>query len=160
MKVSKVCVVGCGTMGNGIAQVFAVNGAQVTLVDVKQDFLDRAVKFITKSLDKFVEKGKVEKDVRDKALSLIATTTNLDDAKGAELVIEAVSEDLGIKLENIDLPDLGRAKKVKIDKENTTIVEGAGKTDAIQGRINQIKNQIEQSDSSYDKEKLQERLAK
>jgi 3-hydroxybutyryl-CoA dehydrogenase len=99
MKVSKVCVVGCGTMGNGIAQVFAVNGAQVTLVDVKQDFLDRAVKIITKSLDKFVEKGKVEKDVRDKALSLITTTTNLDDAKDAELVVEAVSEDLKIKLE-------------------------------------------------------------
>ena len=72
----------------------------------------------------------------------------------------AVSEDLGIKLENLDLKDLGRAKKVKIDKENTTIVEGAGKTDAIKGRINQIKNQIESTDSSYDKEKLQERLAK
>ncbi|MBF0385889.1 MAG: chaperonin GroEL [Candidatus Omnitrophica bacterium] len=73
---------------------------------------------------------------------------------------KAVTEDLGIKLENIDLKDLGRAKKIKIDKENTTIVEGAGKTDAIKGRINQIKNQIDGTDSSYDKEKLQERLAK
>lgn len=72
----------------------------------------------------------------------------------------AISEDLGIKLENVDLPDLGRAKKVKIDKENTTIVEGGGKTADIKGRINQIKNQIEETDSSYDKEKLQERLAK
>ncbi len=72
----------------------------------------------------------------------------------------AISEDLGIKLENIDVKDLGRAKKVKIDKENTTIVEGAGETEAIKGRINQIKNQIEKTDSTYDKEKLQERLAK
>ncbi|MEI8010942.1 MAG: chaperonin GroEL [Candidatus Omnitrophota bacterium] len=72
----------------------------------------------------------------------------------------AISEDLGLKLENIQLTDLGRAKKVKIDKENTTIVEGAGKTVDIKGRIAQIKNQIDKTDSSYDKEKLQERLAK
>ena len=71
-----------------------------------------------------------------------------------------ISEDLGLKLENIQLSDLGRAKKVKIDKENTTIVEGAGKTVDIKGRIAQIKNQIDKTDSSYDKEKLQERLAK
>lgn len=73
---------------------------------------------------------------------------------------KAVTEDLGIKLENVTLQDLGRAKRVTIDKENTTIVEGAGKTADIKGRINQIKNQIEESDSDYDKEKLQERLAK
>lgn len=73
---------------------------------------------------------------------------------------KAISEDLGIKLENIDISHLGRAKKVKIDKDNTTIVEGAGKTADIKGRINQIKTQIEGTDSSYDKEKLQERLAK
>jgi len=73
---------------------------------------------------------------------------------------KAVTEDLGLKLENIDLQYLGKAKKVKIDKENTTIVEGAGDTEAIKGRINQIRNQIESTDSSYDKEKLQERLAK
>ncbi len=72
----------------------------------------------------------------------------------------AISEDLGLKLENIQLTDLGRAKKVKIDKDNTTIVEGAGKTVDIKGRIAQIKNQIDKTDSSYDKEKLQERLAK
>ena len=73
---------------------------------------------------------------------------------------KAISEDLGIKLENIDITHLGRAKKVKIDKDNTTIVEGAGKTADIKGRINQIKAQIDATDSSYDKEKLQERLAK
>lgn len=73
---------------------------------------------------------------------------------------KAITEDLGIKLENIDLEDLGRAKKVKIDKENTTIVEGAGKSNAINARIAQIKKQIDDTDSDYDKEKLQERLAK
>jgi len=73
---------------------------------------------------------------------------------------KAITEDLGIKLENIKLEDLGRAKRVKIDKENTTIVEGAGKTQAINARVAQIRKQIEDSDSDYDKEKLQERLAK
>ncbi len=73
---------------------------------------------------------------------------------------KAITEDLGLKLENIDIDDLGRAKRVKIDKENTTIVEGAGKTQAINGKIAQIKKQIDETDSDYDKEKLQERLAK
>lgn len=73
---------------------------------------------------------------------------------------KAITEDLGIKLENIKLEDLGRAKRVTIDKENTTIVEGAGKSSDINGRIAQIKKQIEETDSDYDKEKLQERLAK
>lgn len=72
----------------------------------------------------------------------------------------AITEDLGIKLENIKLSDLGRAKKVVIDKENTTIVEGAGDPQKIQGRIKQIKTQIEETTSDYDREKLQERLAK
>jgi len=73
---------------------------------------------------------------------------------------KAITEDLGVKLENITLDDLGRAKRVSIDKENTTIVEGAGKQSDIQGRIAQIKRQIEDTDSDYDREKLQERLAK
>ncbi len=73
---------------------------------------------------------------------------------------KAITEDLGLKLETVELTSLGRAKKVKINKDNTTIVEGAGKTDAIKGRIAQIKNQITTTESSYDKEKLQERLAK
>ncbi len=73
---------------------------------------------------------------------------------------KAVTEDLGIKLESVTLDDLGRAKRVSIDKENTTIIEGAGSSSQINARINQIKKQIEESDSDYDKEKLQERLAK
>lgn len=73
---------------------------------------------------------------------------------------KAISEDVGIKLENLKLEDLGRAKKVVIDKDNTTIVEGAGKPSAIEGRIKQIRVQIEETTSDYDREKLQERLAK
>ncbi len=72
----------------------------------------------------------------------------------------AISEDLGIKLENVTLEMLGRAKKVVIEKENTTIVDGAGKKEEIQGRVIQIKAQIEETTSDYDREKLQERLAK
>ena len=71
-----------------------------------------------------------------------------------------ISEDAGFKLENVTVGDLGTAKRVNIDKDNTTIVEGAGSTDAIQGRINQIRAQIEETTSDYDGEKLQERLAK
>jgi len=73
---------------------------------------------------------------------------------------KVISEEIGIKMENITLDMLGRARQVKIDKENTTIVEGKGSLDGIKGRIKQIKNEIEQSDSDYDKEKLQERMAK
>jgi chaperonin GroEL len=71
-----------------------------------------------------------------------------------------ITEDLGIKLENIEMSDLGQAKSVVVDKENSTIVEGAGKSSDIQGRVNQIRRQIEETTSDYDREKLQERLAK
>ena len=73
---------------------------------------------------------------------------------------QAISEDLGIKMENVTLAMLGRAKKVMIDKENTTIVSGAGKKADIEARVNQIKAQIDETTSDYDREKLQERLAK
>ncbi len=73
---------------------------------------------------------------------------------------QAVTEDLGIKLENLTLKDLGRAKRITIDKDNTTIVEGAGKKAEIEGRVKQIRTQIEDTTSDYDREKLQERLAK
>ena len=72
----------------------------------------------------------------------------------------SISEEMGIKLENIQLSDLGRAKRITIDKDNTTIIEGGGKTSDINGRVNQIRRQIEDSTSDYDSEKLQERLAK
>ncbi|MGB6872255.1 MAG: chaperonin GroEL [Acidobacteriaceae bacterium] len=73
---------------------------------------------------------------------------------------KAITEDLGIKLENIKLEDLGRAKRVTIDKDNTTIVEGRGESKAIEGRVKEIRNQVEKTTSDYDREKLQERLAK
>jgi chaperonin GroEL len=73
---------------------------------------------------------------------------------------KALTEDLGVKLENIKLEDLGKAKKVTIDKDNTTIVEGAGDSKAIEGRVKQIRMQVEETSSDYDREKLQERLAK
>jgi chaperonin GroEL len=71
-----------------------------------------------------------------------------------------ISEDLGIKLENVKLEDLGRAKKITIDKDNTTIVEGAGKQADIEGRVKTLRAQIDETSSDYDREKLQERLAK
>jgi chaperonin GroEL len=73
---------------------------------------------------------------------------------------KCITEDLGIKLENVELSDLGRAKRITIGKENTVIVEGEGSSDAIAGRVSQLKNQIEATTSDYDREKLQERLAK
>jgi chaperonin GroEL len=73
---------------------------------------------------------------------------------------KAISEDLGVKLENVKLDDLGKAKKITIDKDNTTIVEGAGKTADIDGRVKQLRTQVEETTSDYDREKLQERLAK
>jgi len=73
---------------------------------------------------------------------------------------QAISEDLGIKLENVTLSDLGRAKRVTIDKDNTTIVDGAGARSALEGRVRQIRAQIDETTSDYDREKLQERLAK
>jgi chaperonin GroEL len=73
---------------------------------------------------------------------------------------QVISEDLGIKLENVTLDMLGRAKRARVDKENTTIIDGVGKKADIQGRVAQIKAQIEETTSDYDKEKLQERLAK
>ena len=73
---------------------------------------------------------------------------------------KAITEDLGVKLENLKLEDLGKAKKVVVDKDNTTIIEGGGQTSAIEGRIKQLRTQIEETTSDYDREKLQERLAK
>src|SRR5699024_8642599 len=73
---------------------------------------------------------------------------------------QVITEDVGLKLENADLSLLGSARKVVVTKDETTIVEGAGDGDQIQGRVNQIRTEIENSDSDYDREKLQERLAK
>ncbi|HEY7924283.1 MAG TPA: TCP-1/cpn60 chaperonin family protein, partial [Vicinamibacteria bacterium] len=73
---------------------------------------------------------------------------------------KAITEDLGIKLENLKIEDLGKAKKITIDKDNTTIIEGGGKAKDIEGRVKQLRTQVEETTSDYDREKLQERLAK
>src|SRR5438477_345701 len=73
---------------------------------------------------------------------------------------KAITEDLGIKLENVQIQDLGQAKKVTVDKDNTTVVEGKGKHTEIEGRVKEIRSQIDKTTSDYDREKLQERLAK
>src|SRR6202008_5002841 len=73
---------------------------------------------------------------------------------------KAITEDLGIKLENVQVSDLGQAKKITVDKDNTTVVEGKGKHAEIEGRVKEIRGQIDKTTSDYDREKLQERLAK
>ncbi len=96
--IKNVTVVGGGTMGNGIVQVFASYGYNVTLVDLNQEVLDKAVAGISKSLDRFVKKEKITGEQKDATMSLIATSTDLNVAKDSQLVIEAVSETLAIKL--------------------------------------------------------------
>ncbi len=97
--IKKVAVVGSGTMGNGIALVFAVTGYDVVLIDIKQDFLDRAVATITKSLDRMLKKEKITEAAKNEALKHIKTNVDINAAKDAQLVVEAVTEDLKIKLD-------------------------------------------------------------
>lgn len=97
--IKRVTVVGTGTMGNGIAQVFATKGYDVDMVDIKQEFLDRAVAMITKSLDRMVKKEKITEDDKKSALDRLHVGTDLAAAKNSQLVIEAVTENLDIKLD-------------------------------------------------------------
>jgi 3-hydroxybutyryl-CoA dehydrogenase len=93
----KIAVIGAGTMGNGIAQTFAVNGYEVTLVEVEQSFLDRGLKTIEKSLSKFVQKEKMSEDDKNAAMGRIQGSLSLADAKDADLVVEAIVEDAETK---------------------------------------------------------------
>ncbi len=97
--IKRVTVIGTGTMGNGIAQVFATKGYDVDMVDIKQEFLDRAVAMITKSLDRMVKKEKITEDDKNAALGRLHIGTDLAAAKNSQLVIEAVTENLDIKLD-------------------------------------------------------------
>ncbi len=97
--IKQVTVIGSGTMGNGIAQVFALHGYIVNLVDVKQEFLDKAVVAISKSMDRFIKKEKITEEQKTMAMENIKTTTDLHAAKSSQLVIEAVNEDLNLKLD-------------------------------------------------------------
>jgi 3-hydroxybutyryl-CoA dehydrogenase len=96
-KIAIVGVVGAGTMGNGIAQVFAQAGFLVHLTDVRQELLDRAMKGIEKSLDRFVQKGNISVQDRNAAMSRITPSTELDQVASAQLVVEAVNEDCDLK---------------------------------------------------------------
>lgn len=97
--IKKVAVIGSGTMGNGISQVFASNGYSVTVIDLKQEFLDRALASITKSLDRIVKKGALSEEDKGVTLGRIKASTDLGDARDAQLVIEAVTEELKVKLD-------------------------------------------------------------
>ena len=97
--IKKVTIIGSGTMGNGIAQVFALKGFDVNLVDIKQEFLDRAMATLTKSLDRMVKKEKINDDDKKAALARVKTTTDMKVAKDSQLVIEAVTEELEMKLQ-------------------------------------------------------------
>jgi len=99
MDVKKVGVIGAGTMGNGIAQVFAMSGREVVMVDIKQEFVDRGLKTIEKSLAKMKEKGKIAEDVVGATLSRIKTGINVEDVRDAQLVIEAATENRETKFD-------------------------------------------------------------
>jgi 3-hydroxybutyryl-CoA dehydrogenase len=96
--IKKVSVIGSGTMGNGIAQVFAAKGFTVTLIDIQQDFLDRAVATIGKSLDRIIKKGIIQETEKTATMGRIKTSTGVAAAKDSQLVIEAITENLDIKL--------------------------------------------------------------
>jgi len=99
MAIKKVCVVGAGTMGSGIAQVSSQAGYETTMVDVKQEFIDRGVNTIRKSLGKFVEKGRIKQEDMDGALARLHTSLDIKDAaKDADYVVEAVFERVDVKL--------------------------------------------------------------
>jgi len=99
MDVKKVGVIGAGTMGNGIAQVFAISGCEVVMVDIKQEFVDRGLKTIEKSLGKMKEKGKIAEDVVGATLSRIKTSIKVEDVRDAQLVVEAATENREIKFD-------------------------------------------------------------
>ncbi|MEA1979670.1 MAG: 3-hydroxybutyryl-CoA dehydrogenase [candidate division Zixibacteria bacterium] len=97
-NIKKVSVIGCGTMGNGISQVFAQKGYEVSLIDIKQEYLDKSIATITKSMDRMIKKEKITEDEKKATLDKIKTSTKLESAKDSQLVIEAVTENLDIKL--------------------------------------------------------------
>ena len=98
MVIKNVSILGAGVMGSGIAQVVAQAGYNVTLMDIKQEFLDKSLASIGKSLDRMIKKGTIQESDKKTTISRIRTTTNMKDAKDAELVIEAVPEELSLKI--------------------------------------------------------------
>jgi len=136
MSELKVAVLGAGTMGNGIAQVFAQNGQQVVLRDLSREILDRALATIGKSLGKLEEKGKLEKGARDAALARITPVTELDACRDADLVVEAVLEDLALKTETFRALD-GLTRPEAILASNTSSIS-ITKLGATTGRPDKV----------------------
>lgn len=97
--VKKVTIIGSGTMGNGIAQVFATNGIEVNLIDIKQEFLDRAIATLSNSMDRLIKKEKMTPADKETVLGRITTSTDLKQAANSQLVIEAITENLAVKVE-------------------------------------------------------------
>src|SRR5204863_260402 len=146
------------------------SGANATQI---QRGINQAVEAIVAELEKMSKKVESSKEVAQVGASsanqdqqigqMIADAMDKVGKDGVIAIVTggtAIFEELGIKLENVELSQLGRAKKIRVDKDNTTIIEGAGEEKAIKGRIEQLKNEIDATTSDYDKEKLQERLAK
>lgn len=110
----KVFVVGCGTMGSGIVQCFAQSGFNVTMYDVKEEYVERGYNLINKALTKLVEKGKMDEDKKNSILNNITKSVNIEDAKDADLVVEAVFENMDVKKDIFSKLD-------SICKENTVL---------------------------------------
>ena len=121
MDILNISVIGAGTMGNGIAHVFAQYGFNVTLIDVKQEYLDKAIKTITGNLDRQVKKGTITEDDKTKTLSNIKTSLNLSDAKNSELIVEAATENPDTKKKIFTLLDR-ESRKDAILATNTSSI--------------------------------------
>jgi len=119
MNIKNVAVIGSGTMGNGIAHVFALNGYQILLVDIREDFLQSAIKNIQKNLERQVRKELITEEIAKQTLQQIGTSISLEDCREADLVIEAVTEDLKIKKDIFSLLDR-LCKKETIFASNTS----------------------------------------
>lgn len=121
MDILNISVIGAGTMGNGIAHVFAQYGFNVTLIDVKQELLDKAVKTITGNLDRQLKKGTITEEIKTKTLSNITTSLNISDAKNSELIVEAATENPETKKKIFNLIDR-ECKKDAILATNTSSI--------------------------------------
>lgn len=121
MDILNISVIGAGTMGNGIAHVFAQYGFNVTLIDVKQELLDKAVKTVTGNLDRQLKKGTITEEIKTKTLSNITTSLNISDAKNSELIVEAATENPETKKKIFNLIDR-ECKKDAILATNTSSI--------------------------------------